>query len=211
MAQAATRGRRRPAATVPEAAASCDALLDAALAAFFEQGYHATSMRAIAARAGTAISHAYYYFPSKAEILKTLMVRVTEDLIAAQEAALAAAGDDPAQRLAALVRVHVRFHTERQAESFVGNTELRSLSPHDRGEVVALRDRVSAPIKATVSEGRTQGLFHCAHPAAAVLAIASMCTAVAGWYRPDGPEPPDAIADHYAGMALSMVGCNAAA
>lgn len=207
--QAATRRRRRTAAAVSEAAASRDALLEAALAAFFEQGFHATSMRAIATRAGTAISHAYYYFPSKAEMLKTLMLRVTEDLILAQATALDAAGDDPADRLAALVRVHVRFHTERQAESFVGNTELRSLTARDRAEVVTLRDRVSAPIKATVEAGRKAGLFQCPHPGSAVLAIASMCTAVAGWYREGGPQTPDTIADQYAGLALRMVGCTA--
>lgn len=207
MTDTAVKARRRPAATGADAAASRDALLEAALSAFFEQGYHGTSMRSIANRADLAISHAYYYFPSKAEILKTLMLRVTEDLIAAQSAALSAAGDDPADRLAALVRVHVRFHTERQAESFVGNTELRSLNAADRAEVVALRDRIGAMYKAVVDDGLKAGRFRCRHRDQAVLAIVSMGTAVAGWYRADGPQSPDAIAAHYAELALNMLGC----
>jgi AcrR family transcriptional regulator len=197
--------RRRPEAAAP--AASREAVLRAALAAFVEQGFHGTSMRDIAARAGTVVSHAYYYFPSKADLLRTLMVGVTEDLIAALEAARARAGPNPATRLAAIVRAHVRLHTERQAEAFVGNTELRSLNAKDRAAVVALRDRVSAVFKAAVDDGLRAGAFRCPHRDAAVLAIVTMCTAVAGWYRAGGPLPPAAVADRYAALALAMLGC----
>jgi AcrR family transcriptional regulator len=188
---------------------SREALLGAALAAFAEHGYHGTSMREVALRAGTAVSHAYYYFPAKADLLRTLMVGVTEDLIAALTAADAAAGDDPADRLAALVRAHVRLHCERQAESFIGNSELRSLSPEDHAAIVALRDRIGGMFRAAIEAGRRAGRFDCPHPHEAVLAIVTMCTAVAGWYRADGALSPDAVADRYADLALALVGARA--
>jgi len=207
MARATQAERSRP-ESVPASgtAAGRERVLQAALDAFFEQGFHGTSMRTIADRAGTAISHAYYYFPSKADLLRTLMVGVTEDLLAALEAARVEAGSDPAARLAAIVRAHVRLHTERQAEAFVGNTELRSLTARDRVDVVALRDRVTAIFKATVDEGLRCRVFRCAHRDEAVLAIVTMCTAVAGWYRADGPLAPEAVADRYADLSLSLVG-----
>ena len=185
--------------------ASREALLRAALAAFAEHGYHGTSMREVALRAGTAVSHAYYYFPAKADLLRTLMVGVTEDLIAALRAANAAAGPDPAARLAALVRAHVRLHCERQAESFIGNSELRSLSPADRDMAVGLRDQVARLFDDAIQSGKRENLFACPHPHEAMLAIVTMCTAVAGWYRADGELTPDALADRYAELALSMV------
>lgn len=202
-AQTAGSGRRNGR---DGAAAGREAVLKAALEAFFAHGFHDTSMRKIADGAGTAISHAYYYFPSKVEILRTLMIGVTTDLIHVLEAARDAAGDDPVERLAALVRNHVRLHTERQAESFVANTELRSLSAEERQEIVALRDHIGTLFKDVLDEGLRRGCFTTSRRDEAVLAIVTMCTAVAGWYRADGARSPEAIADAYADLALGMVG-----
>jgi AcrR family transcriptional regulator len=183
-----------------------DTVLAAALACFAAQGFHGTSMRDIAARAGLSISAAYYYFPSKDEMLRHIMARVTEDLIRALEMARDGAGASAASRLAALVRTHVRFHTERQTESFIGNSELRSLSPRHRAGIVALRDRVAALFKAALAEGRRSGAFDCPHPSETVLALTTMCTSVAGWYRADGPRSARTIADRYAALALRLAG-----
>lgn len=180
-------------------------LLRVALEAFVEKGFHGTSMRDIAGRAGTSVSHTYYYFPSKQHILWVIMSGITQDLIDALEGAAAQAGPDPADRLAAVVRAHVLLHTERQAESFIGNTELRSLREEDRTRIVAQRDRVSAVFKAQIKAGLEQGLFTCAEPVEVNLAIVTMCTAVSGWYRADGAVPAAAIADRFAAIALRMV------
>ena len=182
------------------------ALLDAALACFVAQGYHGTTMRDIAARAGLAVSASYYYFPSKLDLLRRIMTRVTEDLEGVLSEAERAAADDSAARLAALVRAHVLFHTHRRAESFIGNSELRALPPADRAEMVALRDRIAGHFKRALEVGIRARAFTVADPAATVLAIVTMCTAVATWYRDDGPNSPEQIADGYAELALRMVG-----
>src|SRR6476659_675180 len=44
-------------------------IFDAALALFREQGFDATTMREIAAKAGVATGAAYYYYPSKDAIV----------------------------------------------------------------------------------------------------------------------------------------------
>ena len=193
-------------AQVPDTTAGRDAVLGAALQAFFEHGFHGTSMRNIAARAGTAVSHAYYYFPSMNDLLRTLVVGVTGDLIALLKAAQAEAGTDPGEQMHAIVQAHVTLHTERQAEAFVGNTELRSLTPEDRDIAVALRDQISTLFRVVIENGQKQGGFHCPHREEAVLAIVTMCTAVAGWYRPEGPLTAATIAERYGNLALNMVG-----
>jgi AcrR family transcriptional regulator len=182
------------------------ALLDAALACFVAQGYHGTSMRDIAARAQLAVSASYYYFPSKADLLRRIMVHVTTELNAALRQADHAAGPDPAARFAALVRTHVLFHTRRQAESFIGNSELRSLSPAARAEMVALRDEVGGHFKRALADGIHGGGFDCPSAPAAILAVVTMCTAVATWFHPDGPASPEQVAERYAALALRMVG-----
>lgn len=47
---------------------------DAALALFMEQGYHATSMRQIAERAGLALGGIYNHFPGKENIFESIII-----------------------------------------------------------------------------------------------------------------------------------------
>lgn len=189
-----------------ETAAGREALLQVALKCFAEKGFHGTSMRDIAHRADASIAAIYYYFPSKADILRHVMLGVTQDLILSLEQAREAAGPDAARQLGAVVRAHVRLHTERQSESFIGNTELRSLAPIDRDHIVALRDRVAENFREPILAGTRRGTFKCAYPHEATLAILTMCTAVAAWYRAGGGETPQSLADRFATLALSMVG-----
>jgi len=185
-------------------------LLQAALDAFVEKGFHGTSMRDIAARAGSSVSHTYYYFPSKQHILQVIMSDITQELVdRLTEAATDAGDDDPAAKLAAIVRACVLLHAQRPAESFIGNTELRSLCLDDRLRIVDLRDEASAIFKSTIRRGLSQGAFTCPEPGEASLAVMTMCAAVSTWYRPDGPVPAPVLADRFAAIALRMVGANA--
>lgn len=47
-----------------------DAIVDAALELFRENGFEGTTMRAIAERAGVSVGNAYYYFSSKDELVQ---------------------------------------------------------------------------------------------------------------------------------------------
>ncbi|MCE7861481.1 MAG: TetR/AcrR family transcriptional regulator, partial [Chloroflexi bacterium CFX2] len=49
------------------------AIEDAAVELFIEQGYHATSMRQIADRAGLALGGIYNHFASKEEIFEAIV------------------------------------------------------------------------------------------------------------------------------------------
>jgi len=50
------------------------AIEDAAVALFMEQGYHATSMRQIAERAGLALGGIYNYFSGKDELFEAIII-----------------------------------------------------------------------------------------------------------------------------------------
>ena len=58
----------------PKAKPSRQAIEDAAVELFMEQGYHATSMRQIAERAGLALGGIYNHFASKEEIFEAIIV-----------------------------------------------------------------------------------------------------------------------------------------
>lgn len=213
-ATAAPERARAPAPPVAEAAGEPAGEVEtrlrrAALACFVAKGFHGTSMRDVAREAGCSVSHAYYYYPSKGAILFRLMRDITAELDARLAAAEDRAGPDPARRLAALVRAHVLLHTGRQDESFIGNSELRSLDADRLAEVMVLRDRVAARFLAAVAAGVAAGDFACPTPRETARAIVTMTTAVATWYRADGPQSPETVAGQYADMALRLVGAGA--
>ena len=191
-------------AVAPESARA--ALRRAALELFAERGFHGTSMRDIAARAGCSVSHVYYYFPSKGDVLRSMMIDIVDDLLAELRVALAGAGDEPRARLVAIVRAQVLFHCRRQAEALVGRSELRSLAPSDRPSVIGRYDAVTAIFRDAIAEGARAGVFSCPFRAQATNALVTMCNAVSAWWRPDGELSPERLADRYAALALAMLG-----
>lgn len=87
------------------------AILDAALELFVERGYDATTMRAIAERAGVAVGNAYYYFASKDHLVQAFYDRMAIDHAAMLPARLDAAGDALADRLSAYLLLWVEIAT----------------------------------------------------------------------------------------------------
>lgn len=181
-------------------------IAEAAVEAMSEHGYHGTSVRDIADRAGMSSAALYHHFTSKQDLLFRITDRGIEALVRRTEAALLDSPNDPAARLRAIVRVHVLTHTENQQGSFIGNSEIRSLEPANRAIVVSKRDQQKRLFDQVVADGVARGVFTTPHPNEASMAIITMCTAVAQWYRPNGPLRPDEIADRYADLALAMLG-----
>lgn len=183
-------------------------IIAAAVDVMARHGYHGSSIRDIAQRAGLSSAALYHYFSSKQDILVAFMTQATQDHYRLLCEALQTAGDAPADRLAAVVRTHVLLHTERRKESFVGNSELRSLEPRNRAKVVALRDRIQRLFDEVVRAGVDSGDFGTADPAEAARAVVVMGNAVASWYSPNGGKKPSEVADTYVRLALSVVGAS---
>src|SRR5271165_4426809 len=99
----------------------------AALQLFAAKGFEATGIRDIADRAGLSTAALYHYMGSKDELLVAFMVESMTELIRAARAAIDGC-NDPAARLAALVRTHVGFHTLDAQRSLVADDELRAVS-----------------------------------------------------------------------------------
>lgn len=180
--------------------------LAAALEAFAEHGYHGTSVRQIAARAGLSVPGLYHHYPSKQSLLQGLSELTMAELLSRSEAALAGAGDDPLARFDALIESLLRFHMFRRAQAFVGSTELRSMDPEYREIYVGHRDRQQAMIDDAVAAGVAAGIFTTGHPRDAGRALATMCVGVSTWYRPDGPLAPDELVARNLELARSLVG-----
>jgi AcrR family transcriptional regulator len=187
----------------PPAAAQ---IISASVVAMAEHGYHGTSVRDIAELAGVSSAALYHYFRSKHGLLELILLRGIEHLHARTEAALLAAPPNPADRLRAVVGVHVTRHLSAQREAFLGNTELRALEPAARSLITSKRDLQERLFDRVVQEGVEQKVFTTSHPRDASRAIITMCSAVAGWYNPNGRLTEDEIVERYKEFALNLVG-----
>ena len=104
-------------------------ILLAGLGLFAEHGYHGTSIRDIAAEAAVQSASLYAHFPSKEAILAELVLAGHEEHHTRLMTALLHSGTDPRDSLAALVRAHVRAHTDYPMLAVVANNEMHALSP----------------------------------------------------------------------------------
>src|SRR4051794_1925062 len=100
----------------PDSLSSDEVILLAALRCFVQKGYHGTTIREVATRAGVSVPGLYHHFPSKLALLERLIDDTMDDLIELTERALAGAARNPPARLDAVVVAHVRFHCERPEE-----------------------------------------------------------------------------------------------
>jgi AcrR family transcriptional regulator len=200
-ARSARRARRPPDTDV----ATRDVIIGAAIQAMFENGYHGTSVRQIADRAGMSVANVYYYFPSKHDLLFRFMDDSAQSLLAQLEDMLLRTPPDPQLRLAAAVRLFVVRHTIHQARAFVAATELRALEPEAREVVIARRNAIEATFRRIVSHGVEEGVFDVEDVGLTVRAVLDMASSVSGWYRRNGSLSGDDIAERYVELALAMV------
>jgi AcrR family transcriptional regulator len=207
---AAPSRRRGPAPTVlvrPDDEPTAATLLAAGVEVMGAHGYHGASVRDIASAAGTSPAILYHHFDSKQGLLVTICDRGLDVLVRATEDALDLAGDDPADRLGAIVAAHVRVHMESQRESLIGNSELRALEAPGRALVVAKRDAQQRLFDRVVRDGARRGAFTTGHPDDAARFVTAACTSVAAWYRPGGALDADEIVARHRTIALDAVGC----
>ncbi|MFL5871365.1 MAG: TetR/AcrR family transcriptional regulator [Solirubrobacterales bacterium] len=182
-----------------------EAIHEAAIELFARLGYHATSMRAIAAAAGVQPASLYHWYPSKEAILVELqddfMARLTERVLAATERV-----DRPASRLAAAVREHVGVHGLHTQAAFVTDSEIRALTQGPRLALIAKRDEYQAMFGAMIRDGIRDGSLRVSDAAVATYAILLQCTGVALWFDAGGPLNLDQVAELHVELVLGSVG-----
>lgn len=181
-------------------------ILQAAIDVISERGYHGTSVRDIAAAARVSPGTIYNHFGSKHDVLATIIDRGMDVIVTQTEAALYAASADPAERLRAIVGVHVDLHARGTRESYIGNSELRSLEPAALAKIIAKRDAQARMFNRVVEDGVAKGIFATTAPLDAARFVLTACTAVATWFRPGGRLSIEELVERYQELALATVG-----
>ncbi|MFC8721694.1 TetR/AcrR family transcriptional regulator [Kitasatospora sp. NPDC057198] len=180
-------------------------IIETARQEFAERGYGATSIRDIARRSGMSLSALYHYYPGKQELLRAIIDEGMDEYFGSCDQALERAGDDPAERLAALVEATVRFRAEHPAKSSITITEQRSLEPEHLAAYEARIAGATQQWAGIIRAGLDEGVFTTPYPDDARRAVIAMCNAVAQWYRPGGELGEDDLVERYVSLALTIV------
>lgn len=159
-------------------------ILHAALAEVREHGFHTATLEGIAERVGIRKAALYHYFPDKDAILYACH----QESLAELERLMATSLEcclGPVERLAFLIREHVRVMTETLEGSPLA-FEVPALSAERRAEIVAGRDAYERVLRDLIADGVAAGVFRSVDPKVAVFAILGAVNWIARWYRPDG-------------------------
>ncbi|MEU0153259.1 TetR family transcriptional regulator [Micromonospora fulviviridis] len=180
-------------------------LLEAAVTAFAERGFHGTTTRDIAAAAGLSPAALYVHHKSKEELLYLISRSGHEHVLRLVREAVASSAD-PATALRRVVHDFVVSHARDHTTTRVVNYELAALSPAHLAEIREIRHRIEQAIRQLVEAGVSAGVFETPDPRMAAAALLSLGVDVGRWYRDGGDLVPEYIAARYAEMALRIVG-----
>ena len=188
-------------ADVPAASAR---LVEAAIDAFAERGYHATTTRDIATRVGMSPAALYVHFPSKVALLVQISRHGHEAAAELVDRSIAAA-PDPVTGLREAVADFAAWHARHHRMARIVQNELFALPEGDRAEVIRLRRRIERRVEEQLAAGVAAGLMTVPDVRGVARALLSLGVDVARWYSPDGRDTPEAIGALYADLASRMV------
>jgi AcrR family transcriptional regulator len=178
--------------------------MDAAVDAFADKGFHATSTRDIAARARMSPAGVYVHFASKQDLLFELCRRghlmALEVVTTARRSA-----DTPPAQLVAIVTAFARWHAEQFRTARIVQYEFPQLSAEHREEVITLRKQIDAVVRDVLAAGVAGGDFDVPDLTMTTLALQSLTIDVARWYKPGIRRTPEAIGTAYGTLALRLV------
>jgi len=183
---------------------STQRLIEAAVDAFADKGFHATSTRDIAARAKMSPAGVYVHFASKQDLLFQLCLRghglALKVVTSARESA-----DSPPAQLTAIVSAFARWHAEQYRTARIVQYEFPHLSPEHSEVVMALRKQIDTVVKDVLQAGVVSGDFAVQDIAMTTLALQSLSIDVARWYKPGIRRSPESIGTAYGDLALRLV------
>lgn len=183
-------------------------LLQAALRRFSERGFAGTTVKQIAADVGLRAPAIYNHYASKEELL---IAASTWALDAFQDFVLG--GDDASladiDRIEGLVRRHVVYQltnleVARANDLVLEEVSLQETLPQEMSREIRGRMRIHLDLMTSLV-GSVLGSPAYPDARMTAMAITTLCDRVNVWYRPDGPQTPEEVAEAYWVLAQRLL------
>jgi len=127
-------------------------------------GYHATSMQALADEAGVSVGSLYQYVENKADLLLVVITTVLEEFGRGLPAAMAA-HEDPVRALAAGFRAYCEVIDRNRDTAVLAYRETKSLPERSRRRVQRMEVQTTRPLVDAIAAGQRGGVLDAGLPA----------------------------------------------
>lgn len=183
-----------------------EGILAQAAVLFAEKGFARTSIAELSRRCNASKAWIYHYYDSKEAILHAILEEHIGTLLAAAEAAVAAAGPDPRDRLAAFIRAVIGVYRGANEKHTVLLNDLAIL-PEDRQQSVIRLEKQVVDLLTEILEAVNPALKD-ARALRKPIAMSLLGTLnwTYTWFRDDGPLDYDAYTQLVTDLYLSGVG-----
>jgi AcrR family transcriptional regulator len=183
------------------AKSSREAIIEAAIHLFNQNGYHATSMQDVAEAVEIKKPSLYHHFTSKEAILLAIleggMDRIIHDVETISTSDLTCA-----DKIKAVIRAHANILASNPDAAAVFLREDRGLGDDYMEHYIARRDRFERLLRELVQEAVNAGEFRSMDVPVVVQALLGMVNWMTRWYRTGGRLTADEIADSFAELFL---------
>ena len=179
-------------------------ILHAALRAFRENGYHATTLDDIAEHVGVRKTALYHYFPDKEAILYECHRESLSEIRQLMKEAMKL--ETAAERLAHIIQEHVRVMTDTMDGSPIA-FEVPALSAERQAEVIAARDRYERSLRKIIDQGVKSGEFRQVDSKITVFVILGAINWIARWYQPEGTLHAQELGSEFANHLVGGLTC----
>ncbi len=180
-------------------------ILEAAADMFFEQGYAAATLDALAQSMDVTKPFIYTYFKNKAEILTAISETGIDESLAALRLGQAEANTALAQlrlAMAAAARSVIRF----QKYVVVYQRELKALAPVDAQRILRKRVDFDHQVAALILRGMAEGEMQVENPSMTSVWIGGLLSWIPVWHNPAGRQKPDRVAAEFVAAVDRLIG-----
>jgi AcrR family transcriptional regulator len=164
------------------------------------------TVREIANRVGIHVSSIYGHIPSKEMLLFQLQLIGHEEHHDQVATAIAQAGPDVGDRIAAYLRAHVRVHLTYRMLARVSNKELYALTGERQRRIQAIREESRQLLVDLIDEGGRQGAFLRQDAWLLAVMLGNMGLRVCEWWTPELGYPADQVEELYVDASLRALG-----
>jgi AcrR family transcriptional regulator len=182
------------------------AIMDAAAKALARHGYAGAKLSDIAEDVGIYAGSIYYYFPSREDLVKDVMLTALERMSAHFGEALEdkQPGRSALDRLEAFIRLVLARRTSAKDDYLRAYTRNYNQVPASiRKELSARRHEVRRAVERLVGEAQAAGRIPASVDAGlAALFVVGAANWVGMWYEPGGPNTPKQISDTFVALIL---------
>lgn len=178
-------------------------LINAAIEAFAEKGFGATTTRDIASRAGMSPAAVYVHHDSKESLLFTVSLQGHRRALEVINEA-AATSTDPVDRLREMVYQFSLWHADNSRVGRIVQWEYHALTPEHRAEIAVFRRSIEKTMQDALADGVGQGVLDVDDVPGTAFSVLSLGVDLVRWFEPGGSRTGHELAALHADLAVRM-------